>query len=719
MSVLFRAILLAAALGGMLPLQAPTVTFTEVAPILDANCVTCHQPGGGAPFSLLTYDDVRRRASLIAEATASGYMPPWKPEAGFGVFEGERRLTESQRQLIRQWVESGTPEGDRQLLAAPPPVPVEWRLGVPDQVVTLPEPYQLRADGADVFRTFVIPMALSAGRYVRGLEFRPGIASAVHHATIKIDPTRSSRRLDEDEPGPGYDGGGARTATFPDGHFLGWTPGQVPYMLPDGMGWRLEPGTDLVLEVHMMPTGKQETIQPSIGLFFTDQVPSRHSFILRLGSQSIDIPAGDREYTVTDSFVLPVDVAALSIQPHAHYLAKAIQGVAEMPDGSKQWLLYIKQWDFKWQGVYRYREPLALPKGTTLSMRFTYDNSADNLHNPNRPPKRVTYGQTTASEMGNLWLQIVARNNGDLDVLERAYAPKLLQGDIAGNEKMLELTPEDPRLHADLAFLYLAAGRRADATVRLEEAVRLHPDSAATRYALGTVLLGDKKLEQAREAFRAAIRLNADFSEAYNNLGVVSDVQGRLDDAIVDYSEALRLQPDNLQARYNLGRARASQGRFVQAIEEYTQVLRLRPGDVDTLNALAGALASTGQIQESVGRYRQVLQLQPDHLAALVDLAWILATSDLTEVHAPDEAVRLAARVAELTRHENATVMETLAVAYYSAQMTNEAAATAEAAISLASKTGATDAVREMRQRLEFYEQRFRRGVRPVRPQNQ
>jgi tetratricopeptide (TPR) repeat protein len=233
------------------------------------------------------------------------------------------------------------------------------------------------------------------------------------------------------------------------------------------------------------------------------------------------------------------------------------------------------------------------------------------------------------------------------------------------------------------------------------------------------VLLSERRLEQAKAQFSAAVRLKADFSEAYNNLGVVSYAQGRLDEAIVYYSEALRLQPDNVQARHNLGRAWASQGRFVQAIEEYEQVLRLRPDDVDTLSALASALASTGQIQESIGRYRRVLQIQPDHPGALVDLAWILATSDRATVHAPEEAARLATRAAEVTKHENATVLETLAVAYFSSRRMDEAKKTAEAAIDLASRTGTADVARDMRRRLEFYAQRFRDPVPAVRPQNQ
>ena len=241
----------------------------------------------------------------------------------------------------------------------------------------------------------------------RGVEFKVPRPAAVHHASLKIDRTRSSRQLDDEEPGPGYEGGGGRNARFPDGHFLSWTPGQSPQMLPAGMAWQLEPNTDLVLEMHMMPTGKIESIVPSVGFYFSDVPPTEPSYILRLGSQTIDIPQGEREYVVSDTAVLPVSADVFAIQPHAHYLAREMKVFARLPDGTTSWLLYIKDWDFKWQEVYRFKQRVALPAGTSLTMHYTYDNSAANVRNPNRPPRRVTFGQTTASEMGNLWVQLI------------------------------------------------------------------------------------------------------------------------------------------------------------------------------------------------------------------------------------------------------------------------------------------------------------------------
>ena len=199
--------------------------------------------------------------------------------------------------------------------------------------------------------------------------------------------------------------------------------------------------------------------------------------MLRLGRQDIDIAAGRRDYVNADTYTLPVDVDALAVQPHAHFLAKEARAWATLPGGAVVPLIYIKDWNFHWQDVYTYAQPLALPKGTVIEMRYTYDNSAANRANPNRPPRRVTFGQTSASEMGSLWLQVVPRRPADLARLEQDFGPKILRDDIAGNEKWLEVEPRNAQLRAELAACYLEANRPADALTQLNEAVRLDPDS--------------------------------------------------------------------------------------------------------------------------------------------------------------------------------------------------------------------------------------------------
>lgn len=680
-----------------------SITFHDVAPIVVEHCTPCHRPGGGAPFTLLTYDDVRRRATLIARVTETGYMPPWKAEPSVVRFVGERRLTAEQIATIQEWVRQGTPEGAPAATPSFPNPPGDWQLGVPDLIVTLPVPYQLAADGPDVFRTFVVPSRIGSARYVRGIEFHSSALPAVHHASIKIDRTPSSRRLDDDEPGPGYEGGGGRNARYPDGQFLAWTPGQSPALLPVGMGWRLDPDSDLVMELHMVPDGRPESVRPSVGLYFSDRSPTTLSYIVRLGSQTIDIPAGDHEYVIEDAFVLPVDVDLFALQPHAHNLATDVRAFARLPDGGTMELLHIRQWDFRWQDVYRYRTPIRLPGGTSVAMRFTFDNSADNVRNPNRPPRRVTYGQTTASEMANLWLQVIVRDRDDLLALDRSYAPKLLRDDLAGYEKAIEVSPGNARLRTELAFLYLEAGRTDLATFQLSEAIRLLPHDPAPRYALGTVLLREGKLDAARLQLREALRLKPDFIEAYLNLGVVDHAAGRLEDAASSYSAALQLAPESAQAHYDLGRVRASQGDFDEAIRQYRAASRARPDDPDVMSSLAGALAQAGLVEEAIVRYREALRLNPDLPAALIDLAWLLATSDVPGISAPDESVRLAEHVAALTRHGNPAVLDTLAIAYFAAGRADDAVRTARTALRLVAVQGPEDLARRIQAHLDSF----------------
>ena len=247
---------------------------------MQARCVTCHRPGEIGPFSLTTYADVRRHATQIAAVTARRAMPPWKPLPGKGDFQNQRRLSDRELATLQQWIAAGTPEGEPadlpRALAGDSERPDDgsnasrWQLGTPDLIVSMPDPYDVPAEGADVFRTFVVPIPSTAPRYVRALEFHPGNPRVVHHANLGIDRTRSSRQLDARDAEPGYAGSMERDARYPEGQLLGWTPGQAPHPVPDGNAWRLEPGSDLVVQLHLQPTGKPERVQISAGFYFTD-----------------------------------------------------------------------------------------------------------------------------------------------------------------------------------------------------------------------------------------------------------------------------------------------------------------------------------------------------------------------------------------------------------------------------------------------------------------
>ncbi len=543
---------------------AVPVFTKDVAPLLVDRCATCHHPGGSAPFSLLTYADAKRHAAQIAVVTANRFMPPWKADPADGPFIGQHPLSGGEIRMLRQWADAGAPEGDALRQAQGRRAPASptwtdgWQLGKPDLVITLPQAYTLPAEGADAFRIFVLPIPVETARFVRGLEFRPGNPKVVHHANIRIDTTPASRRLDEADPAPGYDGLIPRSATYPDGHFLGWTPGQVAPLLPNDLSWRLEKNTDLVVELHMQPSGKPEQVLPSVGLYFGDTAPTRTPVMLRLGRQNIDIPAGDSHYIITDSYTVPVDVDVEAVQPHAHYRAHDVRGEATLPDGSKRALIDIADWDFRWQHVYRFVTPVRLPKGTTLSMQYTYDNSAANARNPQQPPTRARWGQLSAEEMGDLWIQVLPRDGRDLDLLSRDFRPKVAAEDVRGYESEIKKHPGDTGLHDDVALLYLELGRADNAVVHFKTSLVLKPQSAVAHYNLGTALTVGRRLDEAAGEYREALRIDPAYANAHNNLGNVLLAQQRFDDAIREFREVVRLQPESAAAKKNLAAAIAA-----------------------------------------------------------------------------------------------------------------------------------------------------------------
>jgi hypothetical protein len=526
--------LCAAVVTGVPPASAAEpVTFNkDIAPILLDRCATCHRPGQIGPFSLLTYRDARQHLTQIADATKRRVMPPWKPVPGTGPFVGDRSLTDEQIDLIQQWAAAGGPEGERSEEPPRPPAWNEgWQLGPPDAVAKMDRVYTLRADGGDVFRTFVLPIPTDTVRYVRAIEFNPGNPRAVHHANLGVDRTKSSRHLDAADEEIGYSGGMVPDAGYPPGYMLGWTPGQRPRPSPDGMAWRLEPGSDLVVQLHMQPTGKPETVQVSAAFYFTDERPSRTPVGIRLGSETIDIAAGEREHEITDSYQLPVDVQLLAVQPHAHNLGRTMFAEAVRPDGSRAPIIDIRDWDFRWQDVYVFRTPVDLPKGTRISMRFTFDNSETNVRNPVKPPRRVVWGQNTTDEMGDLWLQVVPKSERDLALLNSDVNRKSRGEDIAAYTKILQSDPQNPLRHDTVGLLHLQDGRPSVAAAEFRTSLRLNPDSAPTHYNLGLALSMMQGYRDALTEFQTAVSLDPNYAEAQNNLGAMQHLFGQLDHA--------------------------------------------------------------------------------------------------------------------------------------------------------------------------------------------
>jgi len=533
----------------------------DVAPILWEHCAGCHQPQGSAPFSLVTYDDAQKRARQIVQVTESRFMPPWLPEPGHGSFAGARRLTDDEIGVFGDWLNDGELEGQRADRREPPPPTEGWQLGQPDLVVQLPQPYELAAEGVDVYRNFVIRMPRGGVRWVEAVEFRPLNLRVTHHARLLIDRDGRSRQIDADDPLPGFAGMEIGGATTPDGSLIGWTPGRVPHPGHPGMAWRLDDTTDLVLQLHLVPTGRPESVDATVGLYFADEAPTLHPVAFVLGSRDIDIAAGDSQFVVEDDYELPVDVQLLAIYPHAHYLGKTMQLEASFPNGTSESLLRISDWDFNWQDEYHYADPVALPRGTTLSMRYTYDNTSSNPRNPHEPPRRVVYGSRTFDEMAELMVQVLPATLDDHRALQRHRTDNLMRKAIDYRLRRLERNADDVASLAALGSTYLSMDMPADAIDPLRRAVRLQPTDVRLQNNLGYALRQLGRDQEAVIHLEKAVGLSPDNAGMRFTLAETLLALDRVDEAIVHYERIVELRPDIASAREALARARARQGR--------------------------------------------------------------------------------------------------------------------------------------------------------------
>ena len=562
-----------------------TVTFNrDIAPIIFHSCSTCHRPGEAAPFALLTYSDVKRHARQIAEVTQSRAMPPWLPEPQPLKFADELRLADSEIELIQRWVEQGAVEGDARELPAAPKFVEGWRLGKPDLILTATKPLVLPPQGTDTYWNFIFPVPIQETRWVKAVEIRPGDKRYVHHANILVDREGASRKR-EAEPGAGFGGMEIRIESRvfdPDSHLLFWKPGTIPYVESEGMALRLDKGTDLILNTHLQPSGKTEVIQPSIGLYFTPHPATKLPMLLQLENDGkLDIPAGQKDFLVTDSFTLPIDVDLLAIYPHAHYLGKDIQAFATLPDGTKETLIHIPHWNLNWQAVYRYAEPVRLPAGTQVSLRYVYDNSDENPLNPNHPPARVVGGNRSSDEMCHLWLQVLPVNV--LSVNHEARHPQenpvdprmALQEALARHN--IEKNPSDFEAHYNLAAMLQAKNNNDAAIVEFEAAVRLRPEDAAANNALGAALVAAEHPQQAVGYLRAALQARPDYFDAHYNLGFALAGQNDFAGAAEQFHAALKLQPQDANVEANLGAALAEMGKFAEAKAHFERALQLDP----------------------------------------------------------------------------------------------------------------------------------------------
>jgi hypothetical protein len=335
-------------------------------------------------------------------------MPPWKPVPGFGDFLEPRRLSGDELTTLVRWLEAGAPEGDRAKLPPPLVFTEGWKLGPPDHVLEMAEPYTVPARASDLYRCFVIPTSFAEDRWVTKVEYAPGDRKVVHHVLAYLDTGSAAEALDRADPGPGYTcfgGPGFRPA----GGLGGWAPGSQPRTMEDGVGMLLPKGARVVIQLHYNNNAPESRIDRTrVGLHFAKGPIDKRQRGIMVLNRTFTIPPGERRYEVRASWTDPIgrDLHANTIAPHMHLLGREMKVTATYPDGTVRPLIHIDDWDFSWQGTYAFARPVPLPRGTRIDIVAVFDNSAENVRQPSRPPRPVSWGEGTSDEMAIVFLGV-------------------------------------------------------------------------------------------------------------------------------------------------------------------------------------------------------------------------------------------------------------------------------------------------------------------------
>ena len=615
--------------------SSATVTFaSHVAPVLWEHCLPCHRSGGIGPFPLDGYDAAARRIDQILGVVESGYMPPWKPVGGF---RAARVLDDSERLALQRWRDGGLERGGEA-----PPRPSfpdgAWQLGEPDVVLELDPPFELPAAGADQVRNFVLPIPHLAGRHVAALELAPRSRGVIHHANVLADSTGTARELDARTEEPGYEG--MVGAVAPGGHFFGWTPGKSARALEADAAWQIEQGTDLVLQLHVQPSGREEQVAPRIGLHFTDRPPRRRPVTVHLGSTAIDLAPREGLQTVADSFELPYDVEAVSVYPHAHDLARTVRVWAMTPEGDDLPLLRIDDWDFDWQDEYTYTKPLRLSAGSVLHLEIGYENSAANVRNPHAPPRRVLWGPDSSDEMADVWIKVFAADETQRPALRRAAARKDLEIALDGFRKRIELEPDVAAWPQRLALALLNLGRGREALPLLEAGLQRFPDDAGLRYDLGLAASAAGRPDAARRHFERALALRPGHGPTLNNLAALDLAAGDATAAQARLAPLVQTESTSdprlrLDALLNLGLAELLLRDFTAASRHLGEARELAPGDERVHNHLGSLAAQRGERAAARRHFQRAAELAPERTEALKNLASLEAALGSPEAAIP------------------------------------------------------------------------------------
>jgi mono/diheme cytochrome c family protein len=409
-----------------------SVTFNkDIAPIFHAKCAECHRPGETAPFSTLTYKDVRPWAKSIKEKVVNREMPPWHADPHIGQWSNDRRLSDSEVKTITAWVENGAAEGSAKDLPAAPKFTDGWNIPTPDAVLPMEEEYTLEASGPDEYQYFEVATNFTEDKYIQMAEARPGNRKIVHHIiAFVVPPGQPSLKSVSKEMrakaiemslmgSPFYRDGSlirmkADTPVYDhakdvpeklrgensvDDFLAAYAPGHSPDVWEPGVAKKIPAGATIRLQVHYSKVaGSEQKDRSMIGLIFAKEKPKKVLATRAIANMFFKIPANASQHKVTGEWTAWRDTTVYTFLPHMHYRGAAMEYVAYYPDGKKETLLNVPQYSFAWQAGYIFKTPKLLPKGTKVVVTGTFDNSAKNKFNPD-PSKDVRYGEPTYDEM--------------------------------------------------------------------------------------------------------------------------------------------------------------------------------------------------------------------------------------------------------------------------------------------------------------------------------
>jgi hypothetical protein len=390
---------------GAIPVtKASNVTFTkDVAPIVEQHCQSCHRPGEGTPFSMLSYEEARPWAIAMKRMVVTRAMPPWFEDGHTEKFENNRSLTQTQIDTIAAWVDAGAPKGDPKDMPPALDFVKGWTIPKPDKIYQLPRAFSVPATGILDYQYVILPTGFTKDTWVQDVEAAPTDRSVVHHIVAYVRTPGSNYFKDQPKgeffvAPPAKTGEKAAKDDVPSDWLVGYAPGQPPDMFVPGQAKLIPAGSDIVLEVHYMPEGKASTDQSNVGLVLAKEAPTERVMTLQAGNEKFKIPPGDPDYRVDASYTFRREVTLLGLHPHMHMRGKDMSYRLVFPNGETRSILNVPHYNWHWQLWYNLAKPITLPAGTRVECTAHYDNSANNPENPD-PSKTVTWGQQSFDEM--------------------------------------------------------------------------------------------------------------------------------------------------------------------------------------------------------------------------------------------------------------------------------------------------------------------------------